>query len=84
VISAEEEPDTVFVLSEKLACFLPPGTVTLAGAETADVLLDEMSTTTPSEGALALRVTVPSDDEPAATVAGLRLTDETESTLPLV
>jgi hypothetical protein len=61
---------TAVVAIAKLAVVAPPGTVTLAGDEAA-VELSDKETTTPPVGAAALKVTVPVDGLPPATVVGL-------------
>jgi len=57
-----------------VAVVAPAGTVTDAGTWTAPVLLDVNVTTAPPVGAGLSRVTVPVEDVPAGTVAGLTLT----------
>ena len=67
---AEETP---VVVTTKVACNAPPGTVTELGTE-ADALMLAKLTTTPPDGAARARVTVPVDAFPPTTVLG-----ETES-----
>ena len=59
-----------------VALLLPAGTVTLAGIVAARVLLLESPTVTPPAGAGAANVTVPSEEEPLATLAGLSVRAE--------
>jgi len=63
---------TAVVLTVKLAPLLPAATVTVAGTVAAALLLDKL-TTTPPVPALPLRLTVPLEVAPPATVVGLRL-----------
>jgi hypothetical protein len=58
----------------------PAGTVTLAGTVAADGLLLDRPTTVPPDGAGPVNVTVPVDDVPPLTVAGLN--DSAESVAP--
>ena len=72
---------TVAVVMVKLALVTPAGTVTLAGtAATAELPLVS-ATTTPPDGAAALRVTVPVEGLPPVTVLGLSERDD-KVTLP--
>ena len=71
------EAVTVLVVTVKIALLLPAETVTVAGTEAAAVLLLESVTTAPPAGAAALSVTVPVDDVPPFTLAGLTVTEET-------
>jgi len=64
---------TDVVVIVKVALVAPAGTVTLAGTVVA-AELSESVTTTPPEGAAALRVTVPVAELPPTTLAGLMLT----------
>ena len=67
---------TETVLIENVAVVAPAATVTLAGVEaTAEALLESV-TTAPPVGAALLRVTVPCEELPPTTVAGLRESDE--------
>ena len=61
---------TARVDTVNVAVALPAGTVTDAGTATAEVLLLVKLTSAPPAGATLLRVTVPVDDVPPATVAG--------------
>lgn len=69
--------ETADVDTIKVAVFLPAATVTLAGGHAADGLLVPSVTTAPPLGAGPLRVTVPVDETPPSTVAGLRPSDDT-------
>ena len=71
------EAVTVFVVTVKIAVLLPAETVTVAGTEAAAVLLLESVTTAPPAGAGTLSVTVPVDDVPPVTLAGLTVSEET-------
>ncbi len=53
------------------------GTVTVAGTVAADVLPLERVTVAPEDGAAALKVTVPVDVCPPATLVGLKVTVDT-------
>src|SRR5262245_61602892 len=66
---------TALVVTVKLALVAPAATVRLAGRVTADEL-SESVTTTPPAGAAALRVTVPVEELPPTTLAGLTLSAE--------
>src|SRR5712692_7338768 len=70
--------DTVTGKAEavNVALLLPARTVTLAGIVAARVLLLESPTVTPPAGAGAANVTVPSEEEPLATLAGLSASAE--------
>ena len=59
-----------------VALLLPARTVTLAGIVAARVLLLESPTVTPPVGAGAANVTVPTEEEPLATLAGLSVRAE--------
>src|SRR2546422_495923 len=59
-----------------VALLLPARTVTLAGIVAARVLLLEIPTVTPPAGAGAANVTVPAEEEPLATLAGLSVRAE--------
>ena len=65
---------TGLVVAVKAAVVAPAGTVTDAGTCAAAVLLDVNATTAPPVGAGLSKVTVPVDDTPPSTVAGLTLT----------
>jgi hypothetical protein len=69
----EVEVDTVLVLTVKVAVVAPAETVTLDGTEATAVLLLESWTTAPPLGAGALRVTVPVEELPPATLAGFNV-----------
>jgi hypothetical protein len=64
---------TAFVVTEKVAVVAPAGTVTLDGTVATFVLLLESWTVIPVDGAAPLRVTVPVDGLPPATVDGFKL-----------
>ncbi len=70
---------TLFVETVKVALVDPAGTVTLAGTVAAAVLLLDNETSRPPEGAAELRVTVPVAGLPPTTVAGLRLSVESDA-----
>jgi hypothetical protein len=61
-----------------VAVLLPAATVTEAGT-VAEALLLERETDTPPVGAAAFKVTVPVDDVPAVTLAGLTETEESDT-----
>ena len=73
----EVDVDTALVLTVKVAMVAPARTVTLAGTVAAAVLLLERVTDAPPVGAGPLRVTVPVEELPPVTLAGLRLNEET-------
>jgi hypothetical protein len=75
---------TVFVATLKLAVRAPAGTVTLAGIVTSDALSVTSETTAPPAGAAPLRVTVPSEEAPPATLAGLSVNEEREAGATLI
>jgi hypothetical protein len=64
------------VVAVKVVEVAPAGTVTLAGTCTAELLLDRL-TAAPPLGAAPLRVTVPVEEVPPVTVAGLKLSAPT-------
>src|SRR5262245_35091473 len=79
VIVTDAELGTVLVVTGNVALVAPAPTVTLAGtAATAPLLLDKV-TTVPPPGAGPLNVAVPVDGDPPTTVAGLSVSDESES-----
>jgi hypothetical protein len=63
------------VVTVNVPVVLPAATVTEAGTVAAALLLDKV-TEMPPVGAALLKVTVPVDEAPRATLAGLRETDE--------
>jgi hypothetical protein len=65
---------TELVLSVKVALLAPVATVMLTGTVTAALLLDRV-TTTPGDGAAALRVTVPWDELPPTTLVGFNVNE---------
>ena len=65
---------TGLVVAVKVAVVAPAGTVTDAGTWAAAVRLLVSVTTTPPVGAGLFKVTVPVEDTPPCTVAGLTLT----------
>jgi len=69
---------TDVVVIVKVAVELPGATMTLAGT-TADVLLLESVTVEPPAGAGPLKVTVPLDEFPPATLAGSSVTLDNET-----
>lgn len=66
-------PVTGTVVIVKVAVFCPAGTVTLAGTVAA-ALVSDRDTTAPPVGAFPFSVTVPVEETPPTTVAGLMLT----------
>ena len=66
---------TALVVTVNVTLVAPAATVTLAGTVAADALL-ERATTAPPLGAAPLSVTVPIDDVPPLTLAGLRVTED--------
>jgi hypothetical protein len=64
------------VLTVKVALVAPRGTVTVGGTVATLVLLLDRETSAPSLGAGPLSVTVPVEELPPVTLAGLRLSDE--------
>ena len=65
---------TGLVVAVKVAVVAPANTVTDAGTWATTVLLDVKLTTAPPTGAGLSKVTVPAEDTPPSTVAGLTLT----------
>src|SRR3989442_1208178 len=70
---------TALVLRLKLALVPPAGTVTLEGTVAAGLLL-ESATCAPPAGAGPFSVTVPVEELPPVTLAGLRASDEMTGT----
>ena len=70
---------TVLLVAVKLALAAPALTVTLAGTVAALVLLLERVTTAPPAGAPLVKVTVPCELTPPATVVGLSVIDDSEA-----
>jgi len=66
---------TADVVIVKVAVVAPDATVTLAGKCAAEVLLLVRVTTAPPDGAGPVKVTVPVEDVPPVTEAGLRPTE---------
>jgi len=77
-IVVELDAVTAFDVTLKAALVAPAGTVTLAGTVATAVLLLESVTAAPPDGAADVRVTVPVDEAPPVTLAGLRLSAETD------
>ena len=71
------------VVTVKVAVVLPAATATVAGTAAATSLLVR-ATEMPPVGAAVLRVTVPVDTAPRATLAGLRDTDESAADAVMV
>ena len=71
----EVEVATAVVVTVKVAEVAPPGTITLAGTVATDVLLLERVTTAPPPGAGPLKVTVPVEGLPPATLVGFKVSD---------
>ena len=74
-IVTDFEVVTALVVTVKVAVVLPAGTVTLASTVATDVLLLVRVTTAPPDGAGPVKITVPVDEVPPFTEAGLRLTE---------
>jgi hypothetical protein len=70
---------TLLVVTWKLALVAPAATVTLAGTCAAAVLLLVSVTIAPPVGAAPLRVTVPVDELPPATLVGFTETDDRDT-----
>ena len=75
MVRAVELP-TALVVIAKVAVVAPAATVTLAGTVAVAVLLLDRVTTAPPVGAALLNVTVPVLEVPPATVAGLKVTED--------
>ena len=71
---------TMVVVTVKVAVVAPAATVTLAGVVEAALSSDKV-TTEPPVGAAPLRVTVPVDELPPSTAAGLMDTDNNKGGL---
>jgi hypothetical protein len=69
-------PATELAVTVKLTVLLPAATVTEAGTVADAESLDDKATETPPVGAAALKVIVPIDDAPLATLVGVRETEE--------
>jgi len=78
VIVAELLVAAASVVIVNVALVAPPATLTLGGAAATEELLLANVTVCPPEGAAEVRVTVPVDEEPPTTDAGLRLRLESE------
>jgi hypothetical protein len=83
VIVTDVSEPTGLVVAVKVAVVAPAGTVTVAGTCAAAVALDVSATAAPPVGAGESRVTVPVDDTPPSTVAGLTLTPLNAATAAL-
>src|SRR5713226_3535573 len=77
----EVDAATALVLTVKVAVVAPARTVTLAGTVATPVLLLDRETTAPPLGAGPLSVTVPVEELPPVTLAGLRLSEESVGVL---
>src|SRR5439155_4032990 len=77
-IVAVLEVGTAFVVTVKVALVAPAGTVTLTGTVAAAVLPLESATAAPPAGAADVRMTVPVDELPPVTPAGLRPSEEAD------
>jgi hypothetical protein len=73
------ETETALVPTVNVAEVAPAATVTLAGTWATAVLLLESVICAPPAGAAALRVTVPVEEFPPATLVGLSESDEREA-----
>src|SRR4051812_15573431 len=73
---------TTLVVIGNVALDEPADTVTLAGTEAAVGLSLDSATTNPPDGAAAVRRTVPVEELPPRTSAGLMLTDESAAAVP--
>ena len=67
---------TGFVATVKVIDVLPTGTVTLGGTVATEVLPLERVTIAPPSGAAPLRVTVPVEEKPPTTLAGLSVRED--------
>ena len=70
---------TTLVVTENVALVAPAATVTLAGTWATVVLLLESTTCAPPVGAGPLSVTMPVEEFPPVTLAGLTASDEIET-----
>ncbi len=68
--------DTFWVLMLNFAVVCPACTFTLLGTEATELLLLESVTTTPPDGAAALRLTTPSVPFPPLMLVSLSVSDE--------
>jgi hypothetical protein len=75
-IVAEVEMRTMEVFTVKVALVAPAGTITVEGTLAAPLLLESV-TCAPPAGAGPLSVTVPVEDIPPITLAGLSVSEET-------
>ena len=71
---------TALVVTVKVALVVPAATVTLAGTVATAMLLLESVTVAPPAGAPPVNVTVPVEELPPVTVAGLRATEDKDNT----
>ena len=80
MIVTEVTDPTAIVLTEKLAVMVPSGTVTLAATVAAALSLDNVTTAPPGAAGL-FKVTVPVEEAPPVTLAGLTTTLESTGAL---
>jgi hypothetical protein len=84
VIVTDVSAATGLVVTENVAVVSPAATVTLAGACAAAGTLLVKPTTAPPAGAAPFSVTVPWEERPPMTLAGLRATEPTVSWVAVI